>query len=117
MDPILKEYGYMAIKRGGIFLYRPEDALKVIQGCRRFNIKLTGLDGFILTYTTIQPSIAKSTDYTSEYYDEFDLNEYRELYGTEKNSDNGMHWTEAENYVLDNLDSGYHFEIGYERPK
>jgi hypothetical protein len=59
--------------------------------------------------------MSRSKDYTSDYYNEFDLKKYRELFGAEKNSENGKHWNEAEKYILENIDSGYYFEIIYER--
>jgi hypothetical protein len=40
MDPIAEEFGQLAIRRGGIYMYGSADALKVIQACKRLNLRI-----------------------------------------------------------------------------
>ena len=115
MDEIEEEFQHIAIIRGKTYRYKPEDALAVLAKCRQLNKRILGLDAFIIGDHYTQPSMEHSTDYTGIDYDKKDEVEYYRKYHAPKNSDNGMHWTEAEQFIKDRINAGFVFEIVYEK--
>jgi len=68
MDQIEKEFQKKALVRGGIYLFHPEDAVKVIERCRILNKRILGIDSFRITDKETRPvdSIDFSIDGSSE---------------------------------------------------
>jgi hypothetical protein len=63
MNAIEKEYIYKGILRGGILLLPAAIALEMVRKCREKNIQILGIDGFLITPTTTQPSMEQSIDF------------------------------------------------------
>lgn len=93
MDIIEKEFRHKAILSGGIFMFNPSDALDVIKRCYESNIRITGIDAFVVTESSIQPVPEQSMDYS---------------YTREGN------WLDAENFIKERLNSDLVFEIVYD---
>ncbi|MGH9352380.1 MAG: hypothetical protein ACRD2G_09495, partial [Terriglobia bacterium] len=62
MQRIKDEFHGSGTIRGGLLLLRPNDALRLVQRCCEQDIKVLGVDGFILTACTTQPSMEQSID-------------------------------------------------------
>ena len=69
MDLSIKETLYgKAIIRGGIEMYKYDDAITVIELCSRNNIQVLGIDAFSLSNEHTQPVQEHSIDFTSSTY-------------------------------------------------
>ncbi len=60
------EFSKRSIKRHGIELYNREDAINLVYLCQQENIKVLGIDAFILFGDAIQPSMENSIDLSYE---------------------------------------------------
>ncbi|MEM8949566.1 MAG: hypothetical protein AAGA21_00730 [Pseudomonadota bacterium] len=63
MTDIEQEFRAKGEQRGGVLLLTPADAVAMIRRCREENIRVLGLDAFIVNEKTIQPVMAESIDY------------------------------------------------------
>jgi hypothetical protein len=111
MDEIMKEFQEKGILRGHTRYYYADDAIAIIQKCRKGKKRILGIDALTITEKTAQ--VVDYIDYTAGYYKEFDESFYFSKYHVRKNSDTG-HWIEAEKWIKDRIDNGWVFEIGYE---
>jgi hypothetical protein len=93
MDIIEREFRHKAILRGGIFMFNPSDVLDVIKRCYELNIRIKGIDAFVLTESNTRPVPEQSMDYS---------------YTQEGN------WSDAENFIIERLNSGLVFDIVYD---
>ncbi|MDR3715555.1 MAG: hypothetical protein P4L51_22320 [Puia sp.] len=59
-----------SINRSGIFLYSKENALQIIDECKKRNIVLLGIDGFYLGENTTEPSMENSVDFSMRPFTE-----------------------------------------------
>lgn len=91
MKPIEQEFVARGVVRGGVLVLQPRVALELVRRCRERGIRVLGLDGFMLTETTIQPVMEQSTDYS--WPDDTDS------------------WSRAESFLAERIDSGLHFEV------
>jgi hypothetical protein len=110
-DKIRIEFFNRAILHGGELLYTSEDSLNIIERCRQLNKKIIAIDAFMIRDKFIQPQ-----DYyyfSTQAYGEFDPEEYFKKYHVKKNSDSG-HWEESLQYIKDNFNKNWVFEIDYE---
>lgn len=115
LDNIEKQFKDTSIIHHNIFLFRPYDALAVIEKCRSLNKKIYGIDAFNLFENgKIQPVMEQSIDYTSKGYEYFDEFKYYSNYHIRKNCDVG-HWDEAEQFIKDRINDKWVFEIVYEK--
>ena len=95
LNQIEKVFINKAIVRGGIHLFYTEDALKLIKKCREANIKILGIDSFIVSETTTQPLAEYSIDFSTQ-------------------NSSTENWREAEKFILDKQTKGFLFEIVHE---
>lgn len=113
-DVIEKEFHDIAIIHHKLFLYRPLDAIKVIERCRELNKVVYGIDAFKLWEgDRIQPSMEHSIDYSGISYNQFEPDKYQVMYHIAKNADSG-HWKEAIQFIMNRMELGYVFEIVYQ---
>jgi hypothetical protein len=56
-----------AIIRGGLMLFTKNDALQFLKECQKQNLKILGIDSFILLGEKIQPSMENSIDFSKTY--------------------------------------------------
>jgi hypothetical protein len=110
-DEIRIEFFNRAIIAGGVLAYTPDHSLGVIEKCRELGKKIVAIEALIINNQYTQPQ----DDYilSGRMYDEFDPSEYLKIYHVKKNSDIG-HWEEAIQYIKDNYQNGWVFEIRYE---
>jgi hypothetical protein len=109
-DQIMKEFGKKALKNWGENLFYEQDAILLIQKCRELNIKILGVETFILNPPYTQPM--DYFDYTGDY-DDFEPKEYEKKYHIKKYTDSGR-WADAIQFVKDHAGQGWLFEIEYE---
>ncbi len=68
MNEVEKKFKSKAIIRGGVSLFSKENALSFVVACQKNNIEILGIDGFVLTECTTQPSMENSIDFSSRRY-------------------------------------------------
>jgi len=56
------------IQRGGVTLFKKIDALGFIETCATKNLKVLGIDAFLLLGEAIQPSMENSIDFTTSSF-------------------------------------------------
>jgi hypothetical protein len=110
-DEITREFEHKAIKDRNEILFREQDAIELIQRCRKLNKKILGIETFILDPPYIQPM--DDFDYTSSDYDDFEPEAYYQKYHIRKYTDSGR-WADAIQFVKDRFGRGWLFEIDYE---
>jgi hypothetical protein len=66
MAKITQEFSHLGIDRGGIKMFRAPEAFKIVELCRERGIEILGIDGFIITEKTTQPTMENSVDYTTK---------------------------------------------------
>jgi len=93
LDPIEREFAAKGLIRGGVLLLEPEEALNMVRRCRAMKIRVLGLDGFVVTDKTTQPSMEHSVDLSKEQ------------------KDTSTCWDEAEGFLRSRLNSGMFFEV------
>lgn len=64
MNSLENKYESKGIKRGGLLLFSKPIAIEFIEDCKKLNIDILGIDGFILSGEKTQPSLANSIDYS-----------------------------------------------------
>ncbi len=64
MVKITQEFSHLGVGSGEIKVFRVPEALKIIEISRERGIEILGIDGFIITEKTIQPTMEYSVDYT-----------------------------------------------------
>lgn len=94
MDTLEIEFSNVAVTHLDMIMYRPKDALLLINRCKELNRKILGIDAFIVDGEKIQPSLEHSIDFSI------------------KKADNGF-WKEAEEFIKDRINDGFVFEIVY----
>lgn len=62
MARVQDEFQSVGVVRGSVFMLRPSDAMDMIQRCKELGVEVLGVDGFILTATTTQPTMENSID-------------------------------------------------------
>jgi|SRR5208282_26979 len=60
MPSIENEFSAVGIKRGGLLVLRPNDAIKMVRRCRERHVRILGIEAFILTDNTTQPHMEQS---------------------------------------------------------
>ncbi len=60
----IDEHRSLGIKRGGIWMFLPSDAIKLLDEAETNELALLGFDGFFLRGETTQPSLADGWDYS-----------------------------------------------------
>ena len=83
------------IPRSGTYVYPKQVAIDFINECRKFNIRILGIDALIIREEFTQPSMDNSIDFTASSY----------RGGNPKNI-----WDAAVNF-LEKRDDKYYFEI------
>lgn len=83
------------IPRSGTYVYPKQVAIDFINECRKFNIRILGIDALIIREEFTQPSMDNSIDFTASSY----------RGGIPKNI-----WDAAVNF-LEKRDDKYYFEI------
>ena len=76
-------------------MLRPADAIRLVQRCRDSGIEILGIDGFILTPTTTQPTMEHSID----------------LSGSRRTATSAENWTMAERFLSERLATDLFFEV------
>lgn len=94
METIEAEFSNVAITHLDIIMYRPKDALYVIDRCKTLNKKILGIDAFIVDGEKIQPFLEHSVDFTTT------------------DSENGF-WKEAKEFINEYINEEFVFEIVY----
>ena len=61
-EQLEREFGERGIARGGILFLRSDIALDLVHRARDAEIRVLGVDGFILSGDTTQPSLEHSLD-------------------------------------------------------
>lgn len=51
-----------AVIKGGLMLFSKDDAVQLVLGCKKENIKILGIDSFRIVGDKIQPSLEDSID-------------------------------------------------------
>jgi hypothetical protein len=83
------------LQRGGVTLLSKTDTVQFIRECSKDDIRILGIDGFLLVGDKIQPSLENSIDFTASYAKRDNIYE------------------QALNFV-DPIDAQYYFEVVYE---
>lgn len=83
------------VQRGGVTLLSKTDAVQFIRECSKENIKILGIDGFLMFEDKIQPSLENSIDFTTSYAKKDNIYE------------------QALNFI-DRIDAKYYFEVVHE---
>ena len=65
-EELEREFENRGLRRGGILLLEPRDALDLVASARNARIRVLGIDGFRLLGSAIQPDQEHSVDYTRE---------------------------------------------------
>jgi hypothetical protein len=110
-DEIGKAFFNRAIINAGELAYTPKDSLELIVQCRQHEKKIIGIDAFIITNLWVQPQFYY--DFSGKDYAEFDPEKYFKTYHVKKNRDVG-HWEESIQFIKENSEKGWVFEIDYE---
>jgi hypothetical protein len=63
-DKLLEKFRDVAISRGGILWFKPNDAIRLLEEARAHHVPVLGIDGAFIRSETTQPSMADSIDYT-----------------------------------------------------
>lgn len=61
-DSFEKSLSDRAIKRGGLLLYRHNDALQLVEHCNQNNVRILGIDAFFVLDGKTHPKIEHSID-------------------------------------------------------
>ncbi len=64
MNKVEMQFADKALRRGGMLLFRKMDALNFVQACKKQGVDILGIDSFIITDTTTQPSLEHSVDFS-----------------------------------------------------
>lgn len=72
MNIVEKKFESKATKRGGLLLFQKSIAIEFIEECKKSNIGVLGVDAFILSENSTQPSLDNSIDY-SHLQDKIDI--------------------------------------------
>lgn len=64
-DSLIERFKAKAIIRGGVLIFTPADAIKLIEAAELEGRKILGIDGFFLTDKSTQPSLENSADYSA----------------------------------------------------
>ena len=92
MTDIKQEFRTKGEQRGGVLLLTPADSIDMVRRCREENVRVLGLDAFVLKQKTIQPVMAESIDYG-------DLDDVDDR------------WSHAEAFLKAHDGKGLHFEV------
>lgn len=92
MTDIEQEFRAKGEQRGGVLLLNPADAIDMVRRCREENVRILGLDAFILKEKTVQPVMAESIDYG----DQVEIDD---------------RWSHAEAFLNARDGKGLHFEV------
>jgi hypothetical protein len=112
MDKILEEFENKGVRQGpDYYIFHGNEAIAVIERCRELNRKIYGIDVF---RTEEGNEIVDYIDYTNIGYRDFDPARYFDEFHIEKDKDVG-HWEEAKQFIKDRINSGYYFEVVYEK--
>jgi hypothetical protein len=65
-DEVLKQFSAQALRRSNsnIICFKPAVALEILQECKRYDLRVLGIQGFILSGETIQPFMDHSARYS-----------------------------------------------------
>lgn len=92
-DYLEAEFRTQKNTRGGILVLSPDEACRLIARAQEEKIRVLGIDAFILTETTIQPSMEHSVDYSDrEFFSDSD-------------------WHIATTFIQERASYGFHFEV------
>ena len=65
-DQIERGFTSRGMLRGGVLLLRPNDALDMVQNCRRESVSILGIDAFRISSNSTQPVMEDSVDFSRE---------------------------------------------------
>jgi hypothetical protein len=92
VDDIVTTFESRGLKRGGILLLKPDDAIELVEAARQQRKPILGVDAFTVTETSTQPSMEHSADYSDQ----------------SKSIDT---WSAARHHIEKLRDSGFLFEV------
>lgn len=93
MAMIEQEFREQGIQRGGVLMLPPRVALAMVERARQLGCRVLGIDGFYLTPTSTEPSLAHSIDLSARAPADGDC------------------WAAAEAFLEGQLASGLYFEV------
>ena len=64
MVRITDEFAHLGVVRGNLSMFRVNEALFLVNKCRERNIRILGIDAFIVNPNTIQPVMEDSPDWS-----------------------------------------------------
>ena len=97
-EQIEAEFRDKGIVRGGLLLLPTKAAIELVHRCRKENLNILGIEGFIIEENVTQPLIEHSIDFTNE------LNLKRQL-------TSGDSYKIAEDFLKIRIDNDLFFEI------
>jgi len=112
MEELDQEFLDKAIIHGGDITYSEQDALDIIDRCRKKDLKITNIDAYLIEDDFIQPTDYRP--YIGSAYDNYNPEKYYQRNGVHKNADIG-HWQEAKRWISDRANQGWTFEINYKK--
>jgi hypothetical protein len=113
MDLPEKAFLNMAVIHGGEYLLKSEDAIGFIEKCKELGFVILALEAFLLYDDgRIQPDGGSGVYYDNDYYLKIDDETYYAKYHIHHNVDVG-HWAAAKQFLTENKDSKYYYEINY----
>jgi hypothetical protein len=62
MTRVQDEFRKLGEIRGGVLMLSPENAVKMVQRCRKRQIRILGIDGFLLSNRATRPVMEESID-------------------------------------------------------
>lgn len=65
MPGVVNRFKERALERGGLLLFRPQDATSVVHELEKEQVRVLGLDAFYVTDHTTQPRMDNSVDLSS----------------------------------------------------
>jgi hypothetical protein len=65
-DQIESGFTSRGVLRGGVLLLHPNDALDMVQNCRKESVSILGIDAFRISANSTQPVMEDSIDFSRE---------------------------------------------------
>lgn len=66
MNQVELSFKDKALVKGGVMLFSKENAIQFIRACEKENLKILGVDSFLMFGEKIQPSLENSIDFSTE---------------------------------------------------
>lgn len=65
MQDHLEVFHSLALKRGGLWFFELSDAIKIVEALKAENVKILGLDAFIVTEEVTRPIMEDSMEFSA----------------------------------------------------